>query len=114
MPQGSKLSPILFIIYIDSVFDIIYKIKKKLDGTYGFADDLKVRAISKNEAIDIIFQVKKHFEQELGLFLNLEKCEIMKICKRNLLSEESIEKIKLVDEIKILGFYFDGYNGFKT
>lgn len=38
----------------------------------------------------------------------------MKIQKRNLLNNETIDKIKLVDEIKILGFYFDGYNGFST
>ena len=38
----------------------------------------------------------------------------MRICKRNLLQPRKIEGIDLVSEVKILGFTFDGYNGFLT
>ena len=50
----------------------------------------------------------------LKLNLNKNKCEIMKISKRNFLQETFIEGIKLVKEIKVLGFIFDGYNNFST
>ena len=50
----------------------------------------------------------------MKLNLNKNKCRIMKISKRNLIKDQQIEGINLVKEIKVLGFVFDGFNGFKT
>ena len=127
VPQGSVLGPILFNIYIRSLYGTV---KSANFNIHGFADDHQVYKTFKNDTeyqimtedlpkcfIDIDIWMKKHYLQ-----LNPGKTEIIVFGNQQLLSKLQINGvfispsvcIRLVPYAKNLGFYLDGSLNFNT
>ncbi len=77
-PQGSSISPLLFIIYINGISNIIERVLKFKGLARMFADDLLVRAYTELKVYEAIEAVQKHMKS-LGLKLNHKKCKIIRI-----------------------------------
>ncbi len=101
--QGSVLSPLLFIVFIDRVMKEIEQREMSVE-CFAYADDVGQTACSRGELSDIM----NHWDDALcrsGLKRNYEKTEYMMIGRR--VEEEGIvindRNIRRVDEFKYLG-----------
>lgn len=106
--QGSVLSPLLFIIYMDNIMKNIIEADGYATSTFAYADD--VALIS--DSVEILQgTVNRWFEHlnEMGMELNIEKCEYM-IVSRNA-GDENItinnQEVKRVNNFKYLGADFN-------
>ena len=82
-PQGSRLSPLFFILYINELIQDLKKIlTDPLEDIYAFADDIAVICKELRQVNKIIDCLKKA-EKNWGIMINPKKSAIMKICKRN-------------------------------
>ena len=128
VPQGSKLGPILFIVFINSIMNNLKRSK-----IFAYADDIAIIVTHKNldNAIDILqkeFNKLLRWAHDFGLIINEKKTKIMHFttskkpqqiirvvyhtydCLHNT-EEEKCNKcnteIEKVDCIKYLGVYVD-------
>lgn len=125
VPQGSKIGPILFLIYLNEILD-------KLENChiFAFADD--VLLLSDHKDIRIAegnlqrdFTLFTDWAHNNGLIINLQKTCLMHICPKNMKCEREIsischscdclhgfvqchcKKIGLVEKTKYLGLTVD-------
>ena len=108
--QGSVLSPLLFIAYIDSV---IKKFKEKINFSGDimiFADDVALWTYNKNE-LERALIILNECLCEAGLKMNINKTEILTVSK-NANEQPKVEVngtiIKNTDKFKYLGCIFTG------
>ena len=75
--QGAILSPTLFAIYIDDIFDVLKNsglgctIKNNYYGVIGYADDLVLLSPNK-EGLQKMFNISKKFFDELDLIISFD------------------------------------------
>lgn len=131
VPQGGPLSPQLFNIAINYIYNEVcdkqfsnlhgYQIEPDLDALCltGFADDQAVTSNSKESAIRIINLTKSLFEK-IGLSINPAKSSAINIVKGELepsdlyIDGSKIECIQKTDRIKYLGCTFTNQIVFNT
>ena len=110
IPQGTVLGPILFVVYINGLFDNICS-----DG-YMFADDTKIfRQVSaKEDALNLQADITSldDWSKTWGLQFNLDKCHVLTIGKfDNIMHTHRYkiykEEIQHVFEEKDLGVVID-------
>ena len=120
VPQGSCLGPVLFILYISSLYDII---SQHLPNVHGYADDhqlyiwFKPEPVSEKESIKAMEMCVSDVRKWMlvnRLMINDSKTEVMLIGTIQQLSKVSVEGIRVGDEtitpvslVKNLGMYLD-------
>lgn len=109
VPQGGHLSPLLFILFVNSISKSITKAKFLL-----FADDIKIYLKSNDISDSLTLQHQldnfAQWVQRLSLTLNLDKCFIMSFSRRHNPALYSYHinnsPLKRVFIIKDLGMHF--------
>ena len=110
--EGSVLGPTLFSMYINSLLNIL-----EPDTAIAYADDVTIISFGKTPAIaaanaEMVFSSVYIWSEQNGLILNPAKCFCMYITAtrnnkhqdgRDLALGSNGARIKLVDELKILG-----------
>ena len=103
VPQGSVLGPLLFLVYINDLDDEIINLLLK------FADDTKLYGLVNNQQqmLELENDLLKLIEwsDKWLMPLNIDKCCILPIGKKNSLHKYSIKnkELKSVTEVKDLG-----------
>ena len=105
VPQGSVLSPLLFIIYINDIYKLPIS-----SNILSFADDTKLMNLSKNFKLlqrDLIF-IQEWCDKN-NLFINIEKTVVMHFGHDNFDAFYTINnsKLNVVSEVKDLGLLVD-------
>jgi hypothetical protein len=119
VPQGSKLGPLLFIVYINDIIKIVDKCKVHL-----FADDTLIYIIGKNvcEMSDILNAELRNISSWLctnKLKLNASKTKAMWMNNKSVVDLSRINliidnnRIEVVSNIKYLGIVLDNKLDFK-
>lgn len=111
VPQGSKLGPILFILYMNDIVNVMEKCEVRL-----FADDTLVYLVGKKEEVmceiinDDLLKVSEWLEMN-GLILNTSKTKCMWIGMKEtsgkcdiVMNDEIIERVNVY---KYLGIMID-------
>jgi hypothetical protein len=109
VPQGGHLSPLLFIIFTNSINNYLSTSKVLL-----FADDikifLKISSLSDCSQLQSDLDSFCKWTQRVGLTLNLNKCHFMSFSRKRipLIHQYSLNgsPLKRVFDVKDLGFYF--------
>ena len=105
VPQGSCLGPVLFVIYISSLYDVI---SQHLPNVHGYADDyqlyiwFKPEPVSERESIKAMEMCVSDVRQWMlanRLTINDSKTEVMLVGTRQQLSKVSVEGITVGDEV---------------
>ncbi len=113
LPQGSVLSPLLFILYVNDVTNVVMHSSVNLfaDDTllYVVADSLEEATLKMNEDLEKLNGWLNF--NKLALNVNKTKAMIISL-KSNLDTENNIvkisnEQIDYVDDFKYLGFWLD-------
>lgn len=127
VPQGSRLGPTLFIIYLNEILN-------KIDDCYvwAFADDILLFSVHKNlktaeRRLQRAFQMFNDWTHDKGLVINSQKTFLLHIKPKNLRSQDEIkikyhrcdctnklnetnctcESLQIVDKTKYLGVVVD-------
>ena len=118
IPQGDSMSPTLFCIFINDLFDAFRENEESTDpidingmkiSTVIYADDLLLMSQSK-EGIIKQLQIVQRFCQDNGLTINYNKTKIMvkdvnaKYSHLKIGSLNNTRTIEIVNEYKYLGF----------
>lgn len=124
IPQGDSMSPTLFCLYVNDLFQILENNSKNLDSlsifdlkinSIGYADDILLMSETKEGIIKQIEMVHKYCIQN-GLKMNYEKTKIMIFNTKNIYSHVNIrsrntfECIHIVEEMKYLGMWISKKN----
>ena len=113
--QGSVLSPILFIAYLDCVIKKVKDEVQDLDGDImAYADDLACWSQDREKLGEVIRGFAEKLK-EAGLSINVEKTEVL-IVGRGKEREEFVlevegEEVKMVERCKYLGGVFTREGG---
>lgn len=108
VPQGGHLSPLLFILYINSISSYLSFSKILL-----FADDIKIysKITSLSDCIKLQSDLDSFclWTQRIGLTLNLNKCHLMSFCRKRTLFVHPYSLngsiLERVSCVKDLGFF---------
>lgn len=108
VPQGGHLSPLLFILFINSVKNFLPNTKVLL-----FADDIKIflKIHSPSDCLKLQSDLNSFSEwtQDIGLTLNISKCHIITFSRKRqqIFHSYHLNDIQLerVYAVKDLGFY---------
>lgn len=138
VPQGSKLGPILYIIYANDLLNVLKK-----SNTFAYADDTAI--VVSHESIDMAMQIMQNELNALtrwchdrGLIINATKTKLMHIRPRHIpitntkltfhntecihrnsmsaiiTTDTCSTQIELVDTYKYLGVHLDEHFKWKT
>jgi hypothetical protein len=107
--QGSVLSPILFIIYMDSCGRSVRN--RVEDEMFGYADDLVLFA-QNQERLQSFLEVWEEELEERGMRINRGKTEVMLIGGGGDVLEVSLsgERLRQTDQFKYLGVHYGEEN----
>ena len=99
LPQGSILSPVLFIVYLKEALNSSNKMEevRKRGDLFAFADDMLVMSNSRQE-IEMIIGELAALQQRWNLRLNKKKSEILTGEKL-----EEVAGIRYTKTVKYLG-----------
>ena len=105
--QGSGLSPLLFIIYMDRIMREVCRNEEKVT-TFGYADDVGVVAESEEDLqreIDRWVEILRRY----GMKMNVEKSEVMLVARtqREVIITVEGQRLKVVTDFKYLGVNFN-------
>ena len=112
VPQGSLLGPILFLLYLNDIFEL------KLNANLiAFADDTKIYDVVsqlKNLSSDLLMIEEWCIRNEMEL--NVEKCAVIHFDPHNPISSYYLNDvlIPVVDHYKDLGIIIDSHLSFST
>ena len=127
VPQGRRLGPVLFLLYVSQLFQII---NKHLPSSHGYADDKQLylsfspdSPVAEDQAIQIISNCIDEFRAWLvsrKLMFNDTKTEFLIIGTRQQLAQVTIDSIgvgdaekNLAQNVRNLGFWFDNHMSMK-
>ena len=108
--QGSVISPLLFIAYMDMVTKL-FKAGYRQNGEWDimiYADDIAMWSDNKKELEEAVARWDQVLT-EAGLKMNAEKTEVMKVCRGeegDILVDIGGKRLKNVKEVKYLGSVF--------
>jgi ribonuclease HI len=128
LPQGSPVSPILFMLYIQPLFYL--GLAKRRKRKFGYADDICLLATSKTleencTALSTDCQELFDWAKEEGLTFDMDKSELLHLTRRRKLGnppiqiptttpETTISPLDPKKALKWLGVHFDRKLTFKT
>jgi hypothetical protein len=100
VPQGSPLSPILFILYISTLYDDLERLRGNL--TIGFADDTNLLAFGRDTpsccaSIERAWKICKAWADSRGMSFNPAKSELIHFTK----TRKPREEIVTLDEVDL-------------
>ena len=113
VPQGSRLSPILFVLFIN---DLVDSLNSNGNTCLAFADDLVVHA-PKHTSLAMACDALKEWSTTTGIEVNTKKSAILKIKADGRTPGERVKSFKgfpIVQEYKYLGIIISDCLSFKV
>lgn len=116
VPQGSVLGPLLFVIYINDIFNYL---TQKISNVFPvcYADDTNILCINSDKSslklqAELVYMLVKNWSLKNNLIINKEKTTFLLFSPRgqdkiDVLTPESNTKIKATTTAKLLGVFFD-------
>lgn len=114
VPQGSPLSPLLFILFSTPLFQRLRDIEGV--GTVGFADDTNLLAVGKRtedccSALLRGWEICRDWARERGMIFEPQKSQLMHFVKTRAGNNQTLtlndNVIKPAEETRFLGVYLD-------